>query len=41
VMVRDASTSAQHSAQACQDLSGLTSDLQQLVARFKTSARAA
>jgi methyl-accepting chemotaxis protein len=40
VMVRDASTSAQDSAEACQNLSHLAADLDRLVGRFKTGATA-
>lgn len=36
IMVRDASTSAQQSAGACEELASLAGDLQQLVGRFKT-----
>jgi len=36
VMVRDASTSAQDSAEACQNLSQLAAELERLVSRFKT-----
>ena len=36
IMVRDASTSAQDSAEACQNLSQLAHDLERLVSRFKT-----